>query len=267
MTARIFKMDGDERFVRAESSDPTEAFDRVEGGLAVLPRTPGFSGDISLPLLPDLIQIYMGSMADGALTIGSGKQTGTIWFERGAMVHAVCGELEGEEAVYRLLEWQDGRFSLDKGATTPFHSITASSQEVLMEGCRRLDEAAFAASSAASGPFDEVVLRIDQALTGCLAAVVIDSEDGSVVAKRVRSSELDFEAAGPLVAELLRQQAAGAKPADAPAALDSISILGDQVHLVEVLPEKRLLYVAVAREGANLAVVRRVVNRALGRLS
>src|SRR4029453_5010210 len=100
----------------------------------------GFSGAISLPLLPDLIQVYTASMADGALTIRRGPNEGTIWFERGEMIPAVCGQSVGGEAVYALLQWQNGHFSLDAGARSTVRSITSSWQTVLMEGCRLLDE-------------------------------------------------------------------------------------------------------------------------------
>jgi hypothetical protein len=258
MSARILNFEDDERLARA-----------ARGELELLPSASGFSGAISLPLLPDLIQIYTVSMANGALTIRRGMQSGTIWFERGAMVHATCEELTGEEAVYALLRWDDGRFSLDSSGEAPVHSITASWQEVLMEGCRRLDEAAAAEKPSPSTPsFDAVFSELEQALSGFLGVAVLDSTEGSLVAQRSRESGLDFEAAGPFVAELLRQQAAVMRSLGRTASLlDSLSILGDQVHLIEALPEGRLLYLAVAREAVNLAVVRRAVDRALGRLS
>src|SRR5689334_7150367 len=98
-TKKDLQMDGDES---------RRQFGRVEP----LHRT-GFSGAISLPLLPDLIQIYTVSLANGALTIRRGVDQGTIWFEQGQMVHAECGDLVGEEAVYQLLHWENGHFSLD----------------------------------------------------------------------------------------------------------------------------------------------------------
>lgn len=280
MTARIFNLD-DERLSRT-SSGPSEA-DRASE-LEILPPPAGFSGAISLPLLPDLIQIYTVSMADGALTIRRGTQAGTIWFEQGAMVHAVCGELTGEDAVYRLLRWHDGQFSLDQGAKAPLRSITASWQKVLMEGCRRLDEDALeealaraAGPTAVSSPpepfddplddpFEDLFSRIEQDLRGFTAVAMLDS-DGTLLAQRPQGV-LDFEAAAPLVAELLRQQAKINASLGRPSSLlDSLAILGDQVHLLEAVPEGRLLYLVVAKEGVNLAAVRRAVDRALGRLS
>ncbi len=105
----------------------------------LLERRQGFSGAISL-LLPDLIQIHTQSLATGALHIRRGDERGSIWFERGAIVHASCGEERGDTAVYRLLHWQGGAFELEAGALAPEVTITAGWQEVLMEGCRRLDE-------------------------------------------------------------------------------------------------------------------------------
>lgn len=229
----------------------------------------GFSGAISLPLLPDLIQIYTISMADGALTIGSGTRSGTIWFERGSMVHAVCGETIGEEAVYQLIQWHDGRFSLDKDARAPFHSIQTSWQEVLMEGCRRLDEAALIEvpehdPDDSDNPLDALCARIQRYLSGFLAVAILDSRDGSLLAQR--GEEISLRSAGPLIAELLNQQSKVMNSLGRPASLlDSFTTFGNQVHLLEVLPENRLLYLAVTRDGANLAVVRRAVDHAFAK--
>lgn len=107
----------------------------------LLTRSEGFSGAISLPMLPDLIQVYTLTRTTGALSIRRGGSSGTIWFEDGSIVHASCDERRGETAVYELLSWQGGEFSLDTRAVPPERTITASWQEVLLEGCRLLDEA------------------------------------------------------------------------------------------------------------------------------
>ena len=106
----------------------------------LLARGEGFSGAISLPMLPDLIQIYTLSQTSGALAIRQEERSGTLWFDTGKIVHAVCGEKTGEEAVYELLAWQGGEFSLDTTVQPTEQTITATWQEVLLEGCRRMDE-------------------------------------------------------------------------------------------------------------------------------
>ncbi|MEM7356174.1 MAG: DUF4388 domain-containing protein, partial [Acidobacteriota bacterium] len=107
----------------------------------LLARGEGFSGAISLPMLPDLIQVYTLSQTTGALNIRRRGTTGTIWFDLGKIVHATCGDRSGEEAVYELLSWQGGKFSLDTETRPTETTITVSWQKVLLEGCRRLDEA------------------------------------------------------------------------------------------------------------------------------
>jgi CheY-like chemotaxis protein len=117
----------------------------------------GFSGAISLPMLPDLIQLYALAQMSGALRITRGAEKGVVWFEHGAITHAECGAEQGAEAVYALLRWNGGSFSIDAGALPEKHTITASWQELLMEGCRLLDE--LPATPAAPGQTDLAAWR------------------------------------------------------------------------------------------------------------
>ncbi len=109
-----------------------EAIDR---GLAPA----GFSGAVSLQL-PDLIQLYALAQMTGALHIARGADEGVVWFERGGITHAECGAQAGADAVYALLRWNAGAFSLEPGAQPARQSITASWQELLIEGFRLMDE-------------------------------------------------------------------------------------------------------------------------------
>ncbi|MEW6128330.1 MAG: DUF4388 domain-containing protein [Acidobacteriota bacterium] len=105
-----------------------------------LAKHQGFSGSISLPMLPDLVQIYALANATGALEITRGSESGMIWFERGNVVHAECQNRCGEEAFYNLLTWEGGQFKMNAGEVSTERSITLGWQELLMEGCRLLDE-------------------------------------------------------------------------------------------------------------------------------
>jgi len=266
MTARILNLDDDERFVRKQQLEEP-------------PSTEGFSGAISLPLLPDLIQIYTVSLADGALTLRRGQESGTIWFERGAIVHAACGSDTGEEAVYQLMRWNDGQFSHDTNSRAPMHTISRSWQEVLLESCQRLDEETserFAYDSEAWADLDDAVFAIgateealrviETELNGFIAAAVFASRDGALVAQRTREGAIDPAAAGPAVAEIVRQHSRMmAALVQAPSLVDLISSTSDELHLILPLPDEQLLYLAAARSHVNAALMRRVVDRALGR--
>jgi hypothetical protein len=252
-----------------DESDDTSVirpgFSQAGGDVQLISRQEGFSGAISLPLLPDLIQIYTISLANGALTIRRGAERGTIWFEHGEMVHAECGEQIGEEAVYRLLQWQKGHFSLDPDARASTRSITVSWQNVLMEGCRRLDESG--RSAQAPTKIDEAFAELDKQLTGFLAVALFDV-DGELVAQTSRAGDIDLGQAGPLLIEMLRRQARVMEELSRPLPLrDCFWILGDQVHLIEPLSNGLLLQLLLDRSDVNLALTRRAVDRVMGLLA
>jgi CheY-like chemotaxis protein len=100
----------------------------------------GFSGAISVQTLPDIVQLYVLSNATGALTVRHKTGEGKLWFEHGAIPHAVTSTKTGEDALYEIMMWSGGEFSMQLGVPWPERSITASWQELLMESCRRLDE-------------------------------------------------------------------------------------------------------------------------------
>ena len=101
----------------------------------------GFSGAISVQTLPDVVQLYLLSHTVGALRIRHAGEEGEIWFREGAIVHAALssGE-EGEAALYDIMVWSGGDFSMRMGATPPRVSITANPTELLIESFRLLDE-------------------------------------------------------------------------------------------------------------------------------
>jgi len=270
MSAKIFNLTGDEIFVRDSAGAEPAAQPRSAGV-----ERHGFTGAISLPVLPDLIQVYTTAMTTGALTIRRGLDTGTIWIDRGSMVHAVCGDLSGEEAVYRLLEWRDGEFSLDAGTQAPARTIAASWQAVLMEGCRRLDEAGAAISATVfettrfgDGPadrFDELLETIESSHEAVLAGAIFDAT-GQSLAHRSRALGLDLSGIGPAVSKVVAEQSRVMEAIGQQAPLqDLLTILEDQLHLITALPEGRFLYLVSDRSDTNLALLRRAVERAVGR--
>ncbi len=64
----------------------------------------------------------------------------TLFFKDGEVVHAKMGSLEGEEVIYRIINWNEGLFSLEVGAEPPKVSIQRSWSGLLLEAAKRLDE-------------------------------------------------------------------------------------------------------------------------------
>lgn len=116
----------------------TATVDKVLRGVA----TPGFAGALAIDGLPDLVQLCALSTATSALKVNRGARHGTMWFERGLVVHAECEGQTGTSAFFEILAWKDGAFTVDRGATPPRRSIGQRATELLIEALRLQDEAA-----------------------------------------------------------------------------------------------------------------------------
>ncbi len=76
----------------------------------------GFSGAISVQTLPDIVQLYVLSNAIGVLVVRQGANEGEVWFEHGAIPHAVTATHKGEDAFFEIMMWSGGDFSMLLGA-------------------------------------------------------------------------------------------------------------------------------------------------------
>jgi CheY-like chemotaxis protein len=122
---------------------------RISNSLAVLARleelaagTYGFGASFrELPFV-DLIQALAQSQRSVHLKIARRNGEGaSIFLRNGRMIHARCGSLTGEEAVFQIIRWQDdGSFRLESAQEFPADNLASPTDYVLMEGCRRLDE-------------------------------------------------------------------------------------------------------------------------------
>ena len=100
-----------------------------------------FSGSLADMGVVDIIQTIEVSRKSGLVHFSAeeGRQA-TIYFRSGKVIDAEAGHLQGEEAVYRLLTWSEGEFELLFRTVRRKESIQVSTQALLMEGMRRLDE-------------------------------------------------------------------------------------------------------------------------------
>jgi CheY-like chemotaxis protein len=88
---------------------------------------------------------WMTSLEQGrktcALVLSSGNDKCTLYFTEGQVTHATYGNKVGDEAVFEVLRWTEGDWALDFTKTTGEHTTTMSTQGLMMEGLRLLDEA------------------------------------------------------------------------------------------------------------------------------
>lgn len=103
-------------------------------------RSATFAGSLGEMGLVDLMQTVEIGRKTGRLFIESRNQKGSISFREGKVADARCSRLSGERAFYRMLVWNDGVFSMEFGAHDEPDVIELSTQGLLMEGMRRVDE-------------------------------------------------------------------------------------------------------------------------------
>jgi DNA-binding response OmpR family regulator len=108
-------------------------------------QTPGtrrtrLSGSLRDMGVVDLLQTFELSRKSGMLKIQSQRREGRIYFRDGKVVDAELGRLRGEEAVYRALIWSEGSFEVEFRQISNEDVIPTTTQGLLMEGMRRVDE-------------------------------------------------------------------------------------------------------------------------------
>ncbi|HEX2731631.1 MAG TPA: response regulator, partial [Polyangiaceae bacterium] len=99
-----------------------------------------FSGTLDDMGVVDLLQTLEVSRKSGMARISSGQREVIVYFRDGKVIDAEHGRLRGEEAIYRALLWTNGSFEVQFRSIDNAEVVTTSTQALLMEGMRRVDE-------------------------------------------------------------------------------------------------------------------------------
>ncbi len=103
-------------------------------------RRTRLSGSLEDLAVVDLLQTFEVSRKSGVARISDGRREARVFFRDGKVVDAELGKLRGEEAVYRALIWNHGTFEVEFCPINHEDIIPTSTQGLLMEGMRRVDE-------------------------------------------------------------------------------------------------------------------------------
>ncbi len=113
--------------------------ERMATSMPVSART-RLSGSLEDMGVVDLLQTFEVSRKSGMARITDGHREANVYFRDGKVVDAELGRLRGEEAVYRALIWSSGNFEVEFRPVSNEDVIPTSTQGLLMEGMRRVDE-------------------------------------------------------------------------------------------------------------------------------
>lgn len=99
-----------------------------------------FSGDLQEMGVVDLLQTIELGHKTGVIHLLKEDDNGEIFFKDGQVIDAKTARRSGGDAVYRMLVWSSGSFEIEFHNIEREQKIELSTQGLLMEGMRRLDE-------------------------------------------------------------------------------------------------------------------------------
>jgi DNA-binding response OmpR family regulator len=102
----------------------------------------GVAGSLADMGIVDILQVLASARKTVCIRVeGPHGARGELSLDKGRLVAAGVGELRGEEAVFELFEWSEGRFTVHAGDPPEERTVTAPLESLLLEACRRRDEA------------------------------------------------------------------------------------------------------------------------------
>lgn len=98
------------------------------------------AGDLEALGAPGALQMAHMARLSGLLRASDGTRKVEVRFHQGEIVSARCGESTGESALFDFIAWEHGSFSFVPGAAPHVERLGQGFEQLLLEGCRRLDE-------------------------------------------------------------------------------------------------------------------------------
>lgn len=102
----------------------------------------GFDGVIQGATLADLIQMECLALTTRAVRVAGAGTSGRVFFTGGQVVHAEVGELKGEAALFEILRWETGSFTIEEGVRPIDATIQRDWHNLLLEAAHYADESA-----------------------------------------------------------------------------------------------------------------------------
>jgi hypothetical protein len=232
------------------------------------PEEHGLTGSVKLGFC-DLVQMLSVNRSSNLVNIVNDREEGgALWFKAGEIVHAVCGDQSGEEAVVTLLAWDEGNFRLEPWREPVRVTISKSVQQLLLEGCCRLDE-----DHRSVVPVDDMweemamstlkeSLEHLSGVDGFIGACIVDSNSGMMLGSLGGGGVVNLEAAAAGNTEVVRAKRKTMKALGLHDSIEDILItLTKQYHLIRpvTVRDGLFLYLVLDRSKANLALGRQML--------
>lgn len=144
--------------------------------------------------LPSLIQLNCMERNDAKLSIERNGKYGFVYFESGQVTHAEYDPYIAEEAIYKLLVLNEGKFKVENGVKPPARTINTNWSNLLLEGMHKLDHAQDEVENRYYRMFERL-LTIKGVLVVYLvnkSGICVDKTDAKVIGRKEPNSAFIF---------------------------------------------------------------------------
>ncbi len=120
---------------KAEGFQPTQMLAQSDTSL---------SGNLTHHDLTGVMQMLGHAHQTGALHINAGETDGVLFYDAGAITHAECGNLFGDEAVIHILKslgnTNEGVYKFTYGTASTQRTVLRSATDLMLDAMREFDE-------------------------------------------------------------------------------------------------------------------------------
>ena len=174
-------------------------------------------GNLEQMQMAEVLQTLTMSQKSGGLKlVNSAQKVGKIFFKEGNIVQASFDQHKGEEAVYRILTWEEGFFKFDSNDTSDEPPIEKHMNSLLMEGFDEKEE--FQKYKKNMPSFSHQLTVLDESMAKELkpgSRKVFDLIDGQrTIQAIVDSSPINYLLAIKIIYTLLKKGIVEAKAPD-----------------------------------------------------
>lgn len=100
----------------------------------------GISGSLADVSLVEMLQLMLWGQKTGVMTVFWRGTSGRLFVQDGQVIHASFAGEQGEAAAFRLLARDGGSFTWESGPAACPNTIKTSTQNLLLEAARLMDE-------------------------------------------------------------------------------------------------------------------------------
>lgn len=231
----------------------------------------GLQGSLLDLSVADLIQQNCMDGKSVKLVVQNGEKQAEILIREGNLIHAQMDDLIGEEVVYEVLGWEDGRFWLDSDVTDSSTTVHRKWSVLLLEGAKRLDEQRWTVSQNNSfwrndmAQLDDLLKQMAGEINGFVAAEVVGM-DGLSVATFARG-KANLELIGAQLTLLIKLVDTSVEKLNSGVLNDFLLTTENNFTMMRLLPDKKHFIAIIAdRKTSNLGNLRLVSQVYLDRI-